>query len=199
MPGDTMEVVVTGHLAGQLCQNVFHFATENIGGDTLFGYAKNLGEILMATGGFLSKYVDCLPEDYIGSSLRVRCIGVTPGPTYYAGSGAWADGYTGTRSGAISSAQVSPLIIWIPDANPTKTGRTYLPGVSEDDIDEMILVVPLLTAIADFCGVYITIGSTSDIQYGAAIWRRSTSDNDPITAAYVSPHIGTQRRRLVPV
>jgi hypothetical protein len=199
MPDDTMEVVVTGHLAGQLCQNVFHFSTNNIGGDPLFSYAKNLGEELMKTGGFLSKYVDCLPEDYTGSSVRVRTLLPTLGPTYYAGAASWVDGYIGTRSGDISSAQVSPLIIWIADTRETKTGRTFLPGVSEDDIDEMLLIVGLRTAIADFAAIYITGGTTSDLSWYGAIYRRDLSLNDLVVAAYLSPHIGTQRRRLVPV
>lgn len=199
MANDTMEVVITGHLAGQLCQNVFHFDTVNVATDNPFSYAKNLADDLVKAGGFLGKYVLALPEDYIGSSIRVRQILPTLGPTYYGSASTWVDGFTGGRSGEISSAQVCPLVIWVSDNTATKTGRTFFPGVSEDDIDEMKLASGLNTAITTFMTKYIEGGTTSDIAWLGAIYRRGSATNDTIVAGYISPHIGTQRRRLTPV
>lgn len=199
MANEIMEVVVSGHLAGQLVQNVFHFRCQNTAGASPFSYAKNLNDSLIIASQFLGLYCFCLPEDYIGSSTRIRMIHPVPGPTYYSGAAAWEDGNVGLRPGQISSAQVCPLIIWVPTTLPTKTGRTFLPGVSEDDIDEMIFTSGLQTNLADFMANYISLITMPDIDYEGCIWRRDTSVADVITGAYVSPHIGTQRRRLTPV
>lgn len=196
---DVLEAIVSGHVAGQYCQNVFHFNCTNTAGANPFSYAKNLTESLESAGGFLSNYIDCLPEDYVGSSVRSRLIKPTPGPTHYSGAGAWVDGFTGGRTGKLSSAQVSPLIVWIGTSLPNKTGRCFLPGISEDDIEEMVLGNGLPAVLATFMAKFIAGASTSTIDWEGAIYRRGFGTADSVQNAYVSPHIGTQRRRLTPV
>jgi len=141
-----------------------------------------------------------LPADYKMLSSRIRRVGTGGGPTNVKLS--WDNSSVeGQRGGEQQSAQVNPLIIWIGSVLPAKTGRTFLPGVSEDDLDEMIPAPSLVTAMEDFVVRHQTSNSTDNLglEYVGCIWRREDSTQDIIAAGYVSPLVGTQRRRLRPV
>lgn len=200
MPAECYELVVSGVLAGQFVQNVLHSTVDNTGSTPPFQMADELLQTWGLNGDFVSPWCDILPDDYKITSLRCRRVLTTGGPTQiYLGANLAED--TGQRTGQISSSQVCPLLIWIGNSAPSKTGRTFLPGVSEDDINEMQMQASLLTAMDAFGTVWRDGGTTVNLSYawGGAILRRGGPSADPITAFRVSPLIGTQRRRLRPV
>jgi len=105
----------------------------------------------------------------------------------------------GTRTGEIQAQQVNPLLILIGVNAPAKTGRVFLPGASEDDIDEGQVQAGLVAAMEAF-GAALDAGWTVTAGTGkGGIFRRATKTVDPLGYYRVSPLIGTQRRRLKPI
>ena len=198
MAVETYEAVITGYLANEFVQTVLHFTGNNTVGQPAYFRAKDICDAFVVDDGLLKKYVSCLPSDYKGSSLRVRRVSAGGGPTAVALASTWED-QNGNREGIISSAQANPLIIWIPTVTPNKVGKTFLPGVSEDDIDEMMLTDDLITAINYFITAMTTDIALSADTIQGSILRRATHVGDIIDAGRISPLIGTQRKRLHPV
>lgn len=201
MAVETYEVVASGNLAGQFVANVFHFSGPTTDDELYFSRATNLLAKLNEEDKWVSKWIQCLPEDYKLTSLRARRCLPGGGPTAIL-LGDQLVAQVGTRSGEIQAAQVNPLIIWIPRDNSNKTGRCFLPGVSEDDLDQMTYVAGLVanmnTFIFEHTDTISPVGFTSDVQ-GSILRRGAVPVYDFIDNGRVSPIIGTQRRRLRPM
>ena len=198
MAVETYELVISGYLANEFVQTVLHVTGNNTVGQPAYFRAKDICDQIILAGELLIKYVDCLPSDYKGSSVRVRRVSAGGGPTAVALASTWSQ-QDGSRTGHVSSAQVCPLIIWIPTDSPNKVGKTFMPGVAEGDIDEMQLDPVLISALEDFI-LYLVNGFalTADLMKGS-VYRKATHVGDPFDAGRVSPLIGTQRKRLHPV
>jgi len=201
MAHTTYETVFSGILAGEFVQTVMHWDLNEPGSpEAPFQVAKDLGTSLASAGGFIDKFTAALPTDYTMKSVRTRRVSDSGGPTHIVLQAA-INAPEGQRAGDVQAAQVCPMMIWIPTTSPDKTGRTFMPGASEADIDEMQISSDLITALEDMIGGFIAGGTTDvlSIPYVGCIWRRGTSAADVVADGYVSPRIGTQRRRLVPV
>lgn len=200
MPAETYELVISGTLAGQFVQTIFHVAVDNSTSRSPFVVAEDLMNTLNGAPDFMLAWCNCLPASYLVSSLRSRRIGPTGGPTAIM-LGAALSATTGARTGSISAAQVNPVVIWITTPRENKPGRTFLPGVSESDIDAMVYSAGLITVIDALILIVVTpfvlTAVSDDCEF--SIWRRSISNRDEITHGRLSPVVGTQRRRLHPV
>jgi hypothetical protein len=197
---EVYEVIPSGILGGQFAQCVLHVEVDETTVQNAYIVAKSLADEFNGLPKFVGLWCNMLPADYLMTSLRVRKLASTGGATAVIAGGALASN-TGQRAGSISSAQVSPLIIWVPITDPQDTGRTFLPGISEDDIDDMQIVTGLLDEINDFVDYWKGGGTlvTPAFTWSGCIYRRASQIGDAIQAGYVSPLIGTQRRRLRPV
>lgn len=195
---EVYEVVISGTLAGQFVQNVIHVATDDGNYGNPFEGAIEVANGLNAVSGFVYEWCNALPVQYSITSLRVRRVLPTGGPTYIVLANSLLE-KDGQRSGNISSAQVNPVLVWITTPRPNRPGRTFLPGVSETDIDAMTYTSGLIGAFNALIGVMtssITVGTgTGDF----VIYRRNLNTADDITYGRISPLVGTQRRRLKPV
>lgn len=200
MAREVYECVLSGVCAGQFVQTVQHMAVDDpMGAASPFTKARNLGQELDVQG-MIDKFVDCLPGAYQLTSLRTRRVSTGGGPTAIRLAGDMTASTNGQRGPEISSLQANPLTIWIGETDPSKTGRLFWPGVAEDDIADMVLVGALITLYEVFNQAWIdgiTLSGVGDF-YGC-ILRRASHTGDKITDHYVSPLIGTQRRRLRPV
>lgn len=198
MADQVYECILTGYLAGEFVQTIQHVQIDPTPGITAYTVAKEIAIDLVSPGQPLDAMIACLPTDYVCSSLRVRRTAPTGGPTAVV-LAADFNFDTGQRSGSISSAQANPLVIWIPTDLPAKTGRVFLPGVSETDISEMKLTSGLTAAITTFIAAWIAGATITAGQYLGCVYRRSLNEGDIIADGRISPLIGTQRKRLHPV
>lgn len=200
MAAETYELVISGTLSGQFVQSIFHVAVNNAGSLSPYVTAEDVMNTLNGAPDFITAWCNCLPASYTITSLRCRRIGPTGGPTAIM-LPADMSATTGARTGSISSAQVNPVVVWITTPRPEKPGRTFLPGVSESDIDAMVYSSGLVSAIDALIAIVVApftlAGSSDDCEF--AIWRRSIGNRDEITYGRLSPTVGTQRRRLHPV
>jgi hypothetical protein len=198
MAVETYEVVWSGTLAGQFVQTVQHVKATIATPVNPFASALLIAQDIDG-GGINAAFMDCLPDVYTLTSIRVRRIDGGGGPTAILTGGALAV-TQGGRTGNVSSAQVNPVIVWIPTTSPDKVGKLFVPGVSEADIDNMVLVAGILTAYQTFVTAWIAGGTLGGVDsYVGAVWRQTALLTDVIFAGQVSPLIGTQRRRLRPV
>lgn len=197
------EVVWSGHLAGQFVQTVQHVQASEAADSGAYITALN---IISPTNfdAINSEFMNCLPEDYILSSVRCRRVFPSGGPTAIVLGSNYGDSQ-GTTSPGISAAQVNPVILWIGATSESHLGKLFMPGISEDAINNMVIDGPQLTLYYTFIGVWIAGMLISADQYVGSIATRATSSPfnvisvRPIAYGQVSPLIGTQRRRLRPV
>lgn len=200
MAEEIYEIVISGTLAGQFVQSVFHIGADNTGDEPPYEVAESILDALNVANGFLQRWCELHPASYLVTSMRVRRIGATGGPTAIMLSGAMflADGQ---RTGPISSAAVNPVLIWLTTLNPAKPGRTFVCGISETDIDAMVYTASWLLAADALILSVVTPGTLAlgSIAYSFGIYRRVLLQCNDIFAGRVSPVVGTQRRRLHPV
>lgn len=200
MANETYEFILSGTLAGQFVQSVLHANVANTTDQNPFAMANELLLTFNAAGDGIELWCNMLPSDYQLTSARCRRILSAGGPTQIF-LPATLHETIGQRAGLVSTAAANPLFIWLTTVRPAKTGRTFVPGVSETDIAEMVLASGLLTAMAAF-GDYWRDGGTTitnAFNWTGAILRRELNGSDDITNYRVSPIIGQQRRRLRPV
>lgn len=205
MAEEVYECTLSGNLHGQFVQTVWCLWYDNTTAMSSFGAALAIAQYL-STATVMDQFMGCLPEDYSATSLRVKKVMTGGGPTAIVLANTFSTS-VGTRTGEISSAQVNPLVTWIGIDHPSNTGRTFLPGVSEADIDGMALSATLITAINTWIGSMkdpFTVSTTDDSHF--CIFTRPRLTPVVIPAAFdkfldgqLSPLIGTQRKRLHPI
>lgn len=197
------EVVWSGTLAGQFVQTVQHIQANEVADSGAYITALN---IISPTNfdPLNDAFMNVLPEGYLLTSVRCRRVFPAGGPTAVV----LANLYNlnqGQRAGAISAAQVNPVILWIAGTLESRLGKVFVPGISESDIDNMAIVAGLLTDYQVFIDAWIAGFMISADTYTGSIATRQTVSPyaviavRPILYGQVSPLIGTQRRRLRPV
>ena len=207
MPDEVYECLISGNLAGQFVQTVLNAHVDVTSAQNPYLTAEDLANTLNLMGGLMDVFCGACPSDYLASSLRVKRVYPTGGPTFIIlASDLETSG--GLRSGTISASQVNPVIVWITDLLPSVTGRTFIPGVSEADIDAMVYTSAFITAMTTFKDFWVAGGVLGDSGFAweGAVYRRAKvgppivpHTYDLIGAARISPVVGTQRRRLHPV
>lgn len=198
MADETYEIVISATLAGQFVQTVQHVLANIAITVNPFQTALNIIDDINGNG-ILDAFLAMVPEDYKITSIRGRRV-FPVGSATAIRVGSELSGTDGLRSGSISSAQVNPCIIWIPTATPNRVGKLFVPGISEDDIEEMALVNDIVAKYNLFATAWIgggTLGGGDE--YHGCVYSREDHSADLIFAGQVSPLIGTQRRRLRPV
>lgn len=200
MSTEVYEVIPTGTLSGQYVQNVMHVNVDNTAATAPFTVANAILTKFNGASQWVSKYCGMLPDSYNMTSIRCRRVLPSGGPTAIILQGQLTES-TGGRSGQESASATSPLIIWLTDLRPSKTGRTFVPGVSEDDCDQNQLQSGVLADLIAFANYHLTGGTLTSPTYSwnGSILRRGQNTADEITAARISPIIGVQRRRQRPI
>lgn len=203
MANEVYSVAISGLLEGQFVQNVLHCQLDNLDGDNDFLVAKSIAAELFpaAPGGLGMLYRDALPIGWIGSACRVRRVGPTGGNS--AVTTLDPATYVGGRTGDSVPMTSGPLVVLVGTDPSNATGRIFLPGLSEDDCIEGRVSDAEITAINFLiddlvAGFQVTPGVTTyDAVWG--IYDRVNNTFDTLLGAYVSPKIGTQRRRYIPM
>lgn len=199
MPIETYELTLSGTTAGQFVQNIFAINVNNTGGTNPFVMANDLLEEFNGADHLIQLWCNCNSVNYSLTSARCRRILSAGGPTQiYLQSTLVA--IAGERAGNVATSSLAPLFVWLTTTRPTKTGRTFVPSLSESDVDQNVLSAGLLTAMGEFGDLFRdggSIGGGSDTWTGA-VYRRALAAADDVTNYRVSPIVGTQRRRLKP-
>lgn len=146
-----IRLTISGFLRGQFVQNVTAWKWTPISTQTDFESALKAGQAFIDM--IAGNYLDCLPVDYIGSSVRAKVFPTTLynsiGPTLTLQNG--FNTIAGTRTGTLSVTSIGPIIVTpFEVASKPRTGKLFLPGVTESDVDNNRLSSALMTALEAF-------------------------------------------------
>lgn len=155
-------------------------------------------------GGFVttleSLWMACLPEDVLLLGYRCRRVAPGGGPSVTV----LANGIAGTRTGKFSAGSVGPCAVTAYQklAGGWAAGRIFLPGVSEDDIEENKFSDPLLAALDDLYEQMLDsptfTGNPNGASYEYGIYSRTHNSFSGAETMTTSGRPGTQRGRLKP-
>jgi hypothetical protein len=196
--GKLFQITVTGSLNGQFCQNILHYQFEITTTHTPYLDAAALGNAW--TTDELDNWLSILPQSYETSS--VRCAQVSDGgsATYTQTSG--VSGMVGARDAEISVTSIGPLLCFPAMLSRNVVGKIFLPGIAEADIAYGFIDAGLQTAITTFLGNWVPAITISGSTVGNAYYCVANAARDNWArpdGGYLSPTIGTQRRRARPV
>jgi hypothetical protein len=200
MANEAYELTLSGILAGQFVQNVLHVNVNNVSVINPYTEAEDILGSLDSVIDFFTVWCNALPADYRITSARCRRVLADGGPTAIMLAGSMATS-VGARTGSIQAAQVNPVLVWLTTLRPNLPGKTFMPGLSETDCDDMVYTLGLTQKfdllIAAIVAGFTLAGSGDAASFG--IFRRVLGASDDIMAGRISPLVGTQRRRLRPV
>lgn len=184
MAFQTYRLAVKGFLIGQEMVNIFHYAKPDGDPDDV---PQELAEAWITSN--LPRYLDCLPAGYQASTVTARVVGSTTQYETNVTAG-------GSRIGVFSAPQLAPTITWTTRfATRSARGRTYLPGLVGSDVDQGILVVNLLNAMALFADAQLVdlVGPSATFVFSVHSTLYGTTRD--VVSYRVNSVVRTQRRR----
>lgn len=199
MATEYFQVEVGVVAAGQFALNVFHYKVVDPTEPDEFVVATQLLAAFEAGGAnaWLLKYAQVMSDQAFVSSLRARRVAPSGGNT--AGTLFASTDWVGDFSSEINTQQIAACVIWVDDTTPGITGRNFIPGIPEDALlgsrwDATYQTVVDAFIAKHLAGHTITAGTALPSIYDRVAKSGKTPDN-----GYLSPLVGTQRRRELPV
>lgn len=186
--------------AGNFAAIVQHWGVDTPTGAGPFSRAKSLVAAMespVAGSAYLPAIADCLADDCFISSVRIAKV-TAGGGNQYAKVFAPGD-HPGDFGGNIDAAQVAGCIIWLSAGDAGLTGRTFLPGVSEDGIDNGRFNGSYFGALDDLVDIVIPGIQATTGTYLPFIKHGSPAAFKQIVHGRLSLTAGTIRKRLKPV
>lgn len=193
----TYQLVASGSGAGEFVQNVLHFHLNESGAGTAFEYARELGTAFLPT---LDAWRDCISALFEFSSIRMKKVSGAGGPTSII---TFAPGdKIGTIGDPIYETGMAALLEFPVALNGKNvTGKMFMSGIASTSVENNRPTTALETLLGTFLtallGTLTLSGALGTAQF--CIYNRATQVDQIVTASYVSPLIGTQRRRLHPI
>lgn len=191
------QLIVSGHGGGEFVQNVLHFRLSEGGSGSHFEYAR---ELCAAFAPVLTAWEACIAATFEFTSLRAKRITGSGGPTAVVTFAAGAQtGSVGSTIGDTAQCLVFEFPVALNGKNVT--GKLFMSGITKEDIEENRPSSSVEASAATFLTTLIS-GLTLSGALGTAdftIYNRANTLDALATVGYVSPVIGTQRRRLHPV
>lgn len=187
-------------VAGFPMANVFTLFIDDPSVANEFLVAQSIINALPVGAGltsWLSRFQALLSEDvYISNIL---CRRMTDGGGNTAETILQEDSKPGLQTGDVAASQVAACVIWVNTDFPDKTGRNFIPGVSLSCIEGGRWEAAFQTAVDNFIARTL---SGFAVSAGTALfctWDREAEVGYQLTNGYLSPKVGTQRRRERPL
>lgn len=197
MATNTYRLTITYNSAGQFAQNVLHYEFD----DAL--YADTVAAATALNNAWsthcLAALKDALPTAVRILSLKSRRITAAGG---FEAVRLYTIADTGARTGDVSASGLAPMIRFIPNTVPPKSGRMFLPGVSDSDVTDGHISNDLFTDLTNLASVLddtLTLaGGGTPVATPVVRQTSPVHDSLPITIAVPMAHLCTQRRRQRP-
>jgi len=139
----------------------------------------------------------CVSDEAYVSSIRAKRIAPTGGNTFPQAFEP-AD-LPGTHASPIKAMQIAGCIIWVPTVSGSKTGRNFIPGVPDDGVEKSRWLAPYGGDIDTFIQQHIVGFTIAAGTMLPVVYDRLTSTGDVIADGYLSPKLGTIRKRELPI
>ena len=193
MPFDVYELKIFGALANQQVLSVFHArSTEDTGATPDIDAKKCIdGWVDLIQPAWL----DVCSGDYVQIGIRSKRVNNGGGPSISLATPSTG----GTRSTDLSSTAIGPCMLFsYNDGLGWHTGRKFVPGAAENDLNENAFEGALLDLLDTF---YTTIDAGWDnggLDFTHVIWSRTNSTEYLIASYSTSGKPGVQNNRMRP-
>jgi len=194
---NTYRLTISYNTAGQFAQNVLHYSFDDVGFATTVAAANALNNAFSThcTGALkdaLSLHTQIL-------SYKSRLVSAHGG---FEAVKLGVAGDVGNRTGDLSASGLAPLIRFICNGVPAKSGRMFLPGVSDDDVTDSFLTAAFFTDLQDLANVlddtFVLTGGGAPTATPVLRTHQPVVDSIPIAVAVPATYLATQRRRQRP-
>lgn len=148
MAASTYRLTISYNTAGQFAQNVLHYLFEDSG----YATTVNAADALINAWN-----THCTAQ--LKAALSVNTLILSYKARKETGGGGFeavklgVAGDVGTRTGDLSASGLAPLIRFITNVQPPKSGRMFLPGISDDDADNGYCTAAFFTALGNLANV----------------------------------------------
>jgi hypothetical protein len=202
MAVEIYELTVSGELANQFVQNVFHLDVNNATARTPFAMADDVLRSLVDTIDFPTVFNTLTPLTYAMTSLRCRRVKPSGSPTIILlsdGTSPWQ----GTRTGTLVAQSNSAVALFYSSTAGGHIGKCFIPGLTEDDCVNGLIAPGFVTDFDANWKNFFNLQFVTDISADNCNWavyhRAVPGSVHDITDVRLSPKVGTQKRRLNPV
>jgi len=198
MAQQTYSLIASYTAGGQFAQNVWHWQFDDAGFTTTKAAAQAL-QSAFVTLGHKAALLSILPTDVTINSLKGGRVS-SPGG-FDAFSPLAAVAHTGTRPGTMSASGIAPVLIHYPINLSLGRGRTFLPGVSELDVDDGLFVGTFRGAVQSalstlFQNMVLTGGGGPTAVFG--YFRRPQKVFVALPNTVLSENLGQMKKRMRP-
>lgn len=197
MASNTYRLTISYNCAGQFAQNVLHYRFDDSGFATTVAAAEALNNAF-------NTHCSGPLKDALSSHVQIlsykarRVTGVGGFEAVKLG----VAGDVGNRTGDLSASGLSCMIRFICNGVPAKSGRMYLPGVSDSDAVDGYCSAALFTDLTDLANALddtLTLtGGGSPTATPVLLTHQPIEDSIPISVAVPVSWLVTQRRRQRP-
>lgn len=190
------DLTVNVNVAGFPMANVFRLFIEDPSVSNEFEVAGSIINALTVGAGptaWMFRYRALMSEFAYVSNILCRRASNGGGNT--AEAILQTDTLPGLAEGDVMASQVAACVIWLNDDLPHRTGRSFIPAVSVDDLDGGRFTTDFQTRCDDFIARHL---SGFAVAAGTALFCTFDSEFNigyQISGGYLSPKVGTQRRR----
>lgn len=197
MAQQTYSLIASYTAGGQFAQNVWHWQFDDAG----FVSTKTAAQALQSafvTLGRKTSLLSILPTDVTINSLKG---GRVSSPGGFDAFSPLVAPHVGTRAGTMSASGLAPCLIHYPINLSLGRGRTFLPGVSELDVDDGIYTSGFRGAVSSalanlFDNMVLTGGGGPTAVFG--YFRRPQKVFVALPNTELSENLGQQKRRMRP-
>lgn len=145
-------------------------------------------------------WLPCIPEDVVLIGYKARRVNNGGGP----GIVHPITGGEGERTGNFSAGAIGPTLVWAYQklAGGWAAGRNFVPGVSEDDIEENTFVAALITNLQALIEQLLTIPAMTTavppLNFEFGIYSSTHDSFSGAEAGSISGKPGVMNRRMKP-
>lgn len=194
MPSEAYRFTIEGIARGNHVQNVLHFLCDNNDDATPLSVAKELVNAWITD--FASQWAAFNSDRY--STRWVQAYRIIP----KGGNSWWKEFPDNEQPGALNDdigvVSLAPIVKLFGGVTDGVQGRCYLPPPGESSVVENTIDTDYSTAvIACFNDLISFSGGTHD--FALAIHSPTNGQAVPVTTVAMSPILGTQKRRRIPL
>lgn len=199
MADQIYELRVRGFAARDFAECVFHYHCDaDLANDfALAGELVGLLDDGVNPNVWLTRFLNCCSDNFNLTTLAARRISNGGGNTYQHRFP--SDGLAGNVASPFHANQGSGCVIWIGSDEPENTGRNFIPGVPESFLENARWNSTAYTAYNAFIAFHLAGFTGSAADWSPVIYTRVGSTWQDMEHGYLSPKVGTQRRRERPV
>lgn len=199
MANEYYELDIGFSCAGQFAMCVFHYRIADPSNPDDFEVAQQLINALDDGGAtsWLFRLAEMMSDEAFISSARAKRV--FPSGGNMAGTTFETTDFPGQITSPIHTQQVAACLIWVADGTPGVSGRNFIPGVPENALLSSRWESAFQTIANTFIAKHLTGHSVAAGIFLPVIYDRVAHNGPVPDNGYLSPLVGTQRRREVPV